>query len=115
MWFFEWIFQIGLLGLAYLSAFLLLAIGLPVWLHHRRRVLELRGTHAKELARLRERVEVAEKRCAKLEQQLVDVHMILADETRVLDKKLSSILPDDILKMPPDDKERNKQRERVIS
>jgi hypothetical protein len=101
MGFFEWMFNIGLLGLAYLSSFLLLVVGLPVCLHHRRHVLALRGTHAKELACLRERLDATEKRCVKLEAQIVDLHVQLADETRQLDKKLSSMLPDSSSE-PPD-------------
>jgi hypothetical protein len=114
MGFFEWMFQFGLLGLAYMSSFLLLAVGLPVFLHHRRHVLALRGTHTKELSSLRERVDAAEKRCAKLEQQLVDVHMMIADETRILDKKLATILPDDMANQANEDKRNSRVRERVI-
>jgi len=89
-------FGLGLVGFAGIVALTLgILVAFPVWLYHRREVLRMRGTNAKEVLKLRERLEVIERRCAKLEEQVQTAHLLIADEQRSLDKKLSKIMPDD--------------------
>lgn len=88
-------FGLGLLGFAGVVALSLgIVVAFPVWLYHRREVLRMRGTNAKEVLKLRERLEVLERRCVKLEEQVTTAHLLIADEQRSLDKKLSTMMPD---------------------
>ncbi len=86
--------QLGLIVLAAVTVFFGIVIGWPVWLSHRRRVMELTSAQGRENKKLLERLEALEKRCEKLEEQVVETHIQLSDERRELDKKLSAILPD---------------------
>ena len=83
---------------------------------HRRRVLELKGTHAQQVSALQDRMENLELKCHKLQQQVTDAHMLLSDERRELDKKLAESFPD-IMPPIPDEpapgKSRSRKRERT--
>ncbi len=109
------IFGLGLVGLGIVALTFGILVGFPVWLYHRREILRMRGTAAKDVQRLRERIEGLEKRCAKLEEQVASAHMLIADEQRQLDKKLSNLvpggatIPDDV----DDSAGRSKKRERA--
>lgn len=69
-------------------------IGLPVWLHHKRRMAEIRGTQAQTIADLQDRLDVMEKKCERLEEQVVECQAQMADEGRELDQRLSQLLTD---------------------
>ena len=88
------IFGLGLVGLGIVALTFGILVGFPVWLYHRREMLRMKGTNAKEVQKLRERIDVIEKRCAKLEEQVATAHLLIADEQRALDKKLSKIVPE---------------------
>ena len=89
------IFGLGLVGFALCAVLGVgMLVALPVWLYHCREVLRMKGTNTKEVQKLRERLEVLEKRCVKLEEQVATAHMLIADEQRALDKKLSQIVPE---------------------
>ena len=77
-----------------LLAFFFIVIGLPVWLYHRREVLKMKGTAKGETTSLSQRVAALEKRCEKLEEQVTQAHLLLADEQRQMDRKLAAMLPD---------------------
>ena len=82
----------GLPILGFFGSFVLKAV-----LEHRVRLVELNGRQNKgssESPDLRARCEALEKRCEKLEEQLLAVHADLADERRQLDRKLATVLPD---------------------
>jgi len=85
---------LGLVGVAFILTFFLCAIVWPYYMYHRRRVMEIKGTHAKQVLTLEERVEKLEKRCAAMQDQITDAHVLLADERRLLDKKLSETFPE---------------------
>ena len=109
-------FGLGLVGLAGIVALTLgILVAFPVWLYHRREVLRMRGTNTKEVLKLRERLEVIERRCAKLEEQVQTAHLLIADEQRALDKKLSKIVPEGahISNEAEDSSSRSKKRERA--
>lgn len=72
-----------------------IVIGLPVFLHHRRRMAQLSGFSDEKVAALRSEIETLRKRCETLESDILVIHEQMADETRVLDRKLNSILPGD--------------------
>ncbi len=67
-------------------------VGLPVWLHHRRRMLELTGIQSEDVEELEAQIKGLEERCRKLEDQVLQLHTALADESRQLDLKLSEVL-----------------------
>jgi hypothetical protein len=109
-------FGLGLLGFAVVVALSLgIVVAFPVWLYHRREVLRMRGTNAKEVLKLRERLEVLERRCVKLEEQVTTAHLLIADEQRSLDKKLSKIVPEGahISSESEESSSRSKKRERA--
>ena len=103
-----------MLGILGWLAFVTIVVGLPVccifglpWLARIRRenlqhAVEMAKIKAgkneqsdSDLQQVRERCDSLEKRCTKLEEQLKDAHLLLADEQRALDKKLASIIPDE--------------------
>ncbi len=91
----EWLLGAASLFLSVVGgaiAFLAIAIGLPVWLHHRRKMAELRGTHAQILAQMEERLQSLEKKCDKLEEQVLECQTQMADEGRELDQRLAQVL-----------------------
>ncbi len=104
-----------------LLAFALLALPFMLsYLYHRRRMAELKGTHAQHVETLQERMERLEKKCAAMQEQITDAHMLLADEQRMLDKKLAESFPGIVAPMPPIPDEpsvapsaRRKNRERL--
>jgi hypothetical protein len=105
----ELVLQLGLLGLAIVTLSSLIVVGLPVWLWHRREVMKLQGTNARETAKLKDRMDDLEKRCNKLQEQVTAAHLLLDDERRGMDKKLSQVYPEPA---PPEDGESAKSRER---
>jgi hypothetical protein len=94
-------------ALAFFGVGVLLACALItaplIWyyLYHRRRIAEIKGTHAQQLSALQERVERVESKCAAMQEQITDAHMLLVDERRVLDKKLAESFPEILPPMPP--------------
>ncbi len=52
--------------------------------------------HSVELEALRQRCASLEKRCDDLQLQVTDAHAQLTDERRELDRRLASVLPDDV-------------------
>jgi hypothetical protein len=94
----EWLLNgfvgLGLVGVAFIITFFMCAIVWPYYMYHRRRVMEIKGTHSRQVTTLEERVEKLEKKCAALQEQITDAHMLLADERRLLDKKLSETFPE---------------------
>ncbi|MGD0089104.1 MAG: hypothetical protein ABSE73_04230 [Planctomycetota bacterium] len=73
---------------------LLIVVGLPIFLYHRREVLRMRGFSDKHTVKLSDRVATLEQRCDKLEERVTEAHLLLADEQRQMDRKLSALLPD---------------------
>lgn len=74
-------------------AFFSIVIGFPVYLHHQRRMAQMRGAAEDKVLALKGEIEELRKRCETLERDILVIHEQMADETRVLDRKLSSILP----------------------
>ena len=75
------------------------------YLYHRRRIAEIKGTHAQQVAALQERIDRVESKCAAMQEQITDAHMLLVDERRTLDKKLAQAFPDILPPLPPIPKE----------
>ena len=75
-----------------LAIILGIAVGLPVWLHHRRRMVEMRGTQAQQFEDMRNRIDVLEQKCEKLTEQVLECQTQMADEGRELDQRLSQLL-----------------------
>lgn len=88
------VLQLGLAGLSVVTLCSIIVIGLPVFLWHRREVMKLKGTNARETASLKERMDDLEKRCNKLQEQVTAAHLLLDDERRGIDKKLAQIYPE---------------------
>jgi hypothetical protein len=90
--------QFGLVILAIIVAFFGMVVGLPVYLHHRRTVLKMKGQSNRDIEALHKRIDHLEKECRKLQDQVTEAHVLLADERRELDKrledKLKNIVPD---------------------
>src|SRR5258708_18349355 len=80
---------------------IVLPIALPVVLIYRYFVLRMNRINGKEMDKILAKFEALEKRCAKMEDQIVDLHLLLEDEQRKLDKKLDAILPDTPQSQPP--------------
>lgn len=94
----DWLTGLLSVGGGITLAFIAIAaivIGLPVYLHHRRRMAQLSGLSDEKVAALRSEIAELRKRCETLERDILVLHEEMADETRVLDRKLSSILPGD--------------------
>jgi len=113
----DWVNNFLSLGVAGLIAVVLLAglvVAFPSWLYHRREAMRIKGTHAKEWQKLRDRIETLEKRCAKLDEHVSSAHILLADERRSMDKKLSNIMPDSaaLVGDDEDDSERAPRRKK---
>jgi hypothetical protein len=87
-------FGLGLVGVAMVLTFFLCIFVWSTFLLYRRRAIEVRGSHAKQVSTLEERVEKLEKKCIAMQEQITDAHMLLADERRLLDKKLSETFPE---------------------
>jgi hypothetical protein len=87
-------FGLGLVGVAMVLTFFLCIFIWSTFLLYRKRAIEVRGSHAKQVASLEERVEKLEKKCVAMQEQITDAHMLLADERRLLDKKLSESFPE---------------------
>lgn len=86
---------IGVLAVFVIFVMPILLGGLAIWLKHREKVLAMRGPATSEPdAKVVERIEKVEAECAKLREQLLAVHTLLADEQHQLDRKLSAMLPD---------------------
>jgi hypothetical protein len=88
------------------------------YLWHRRKMVEMRGTHSQHVETLNERINRLEKKCAALQEQVTDAHMLLSDERRELDKKLSKAFPEVMPPMPaipeePERKARSARKERT--
>ena len=88
------------------------------YLWHRRKMAEMRGTQTQQVGAISERIERLEKKCAAMQEQITDAHMLLTDERRELDKKLSKAFPDVMPPMPPipeepEKKSRSARRERT--
>ena len=88
------IWNVGLMAISSFGVFLGLVVAFPCWLYHRRVMVRLKGTNAREMAHMREKIMALQQRCEKLEEQVSTAHMLLADEQRQLDRKLASLLPD---------------------
>jgi len=90
--------QFGLLIFATVVGFFGIVVGLPVWLHHRRTMLKLKGQNGRDIGTLHKRIDDLEKQCHKLQEQVTEAHVLLADERRELDRrlenKLAQIAPD---------------------
>ena len=109
---------VAVVFLVMLSLVLLLfiVVGLPVFLYHRREVLRMKGVSDKQTVKLSDRVATLEQRCDRLEEQVTQAHLLLADEQRQMDRKLSAILPDAPAPQPdpgPETKRRSGERKRV--
>ncbi|MCK6472943.1 MAG: hypothetical protein L6R28_14465 [Planctomycetes bacterium] len=94
----DWL--VGLLGVGggiviATIAFFTIVVGLPVYLHHRRLMAKMQGVEEDRISALKNEVAELRKRCETLERDILVLHEEMADETRVLDRKLSSILPGD--------------------
>lgn len=79
-------------------------LGLPaIWIYfwHRQNIAKIKGTQAQHMGALQDRLERLEKKCAEMQERITDAHMLIADEQRQLDKKLSESFPDIITPMPP--------------
>jgi hypothetical protein len=87
-----WLFAAVVFGSV--IVFLVIVIGLPTWFYHRREMMKMKGLARNDTAALGERVTALEKRCDKLEERITEAHVLLADEQRQMDRKLSAILPD---------------------
>jgi len=74
--------------------FLIGIVGLKLWFRYRLEALRIKGGSEAETGQLERRVEALEKQCAKLQEQVLDAHALLADEQRQLDRKLTAMLPD---------------------
>jgi hypothetical protein len=107
----EYLIQFGIAGLGVVAVFFIFVIGLPVYLYHRREVMRLKGTQAREVSKLTERIESLDKRCQKLEEQVTAAHLLLDDERRQMDRKLATMLPD--TPSEPESTSRRKDRNRV--
>ena len=88
-------------GLVALACALLALPFVLSYLYHRRRMSEIKGTHAQHVETLQERMERLEKKITAMQEQITDAHMLLADERRELDKKLAETFPEIIAPMPP--------------
>ncbi|HYG76286.1 MAG TPA: LapA family protein [Planctomycetota bacterium] len=95
--------SLGVVGVFGMALCIALLVAFPVWLYHRRETMRIRGTNEKDMKKLRERIEVLEKRCAKLDEQVASAHILLADEQRAMDKKLSKIIPESASMIPDED------------
>jgi len=69
-------------------------VALLFWLRYRIKALKTRSGTDGEVAKLAQRLAALEKQCAKLQEQVLDAHTLLADEQRQLDHKLTAMLPD---------------------
>ena len=71
-------------------------VGLVLILKHKRDMARIARGSADDTAinELRTRCETLEKRCEKLEGEVLSAHNQLADERRELDRKLTAMLPD---------------------
>jgi hypothetical protein len=97
--------------------FFFIVVGLPVFLYHRREVLRMSGLSNRQTMKLSDRVAALEKRCDTLEERIAEAHLLLADEQRQMDRKLSAILPDAPAPIPdamPDEKERSLKPQKSI-
>ncbi|HYF48610.1 MAG TPA: hypothetical protein VEJ63_04360 [Planctomycetota bacterium] len=98
MEFMQWAVQFGLVILGIVVGSLSILVGLPIWLHHRRSVLKMTGQRGRDIEALHKRIDQLEKECRKLQDQVTEAHVLLADERRDLDKrledKLKNIVPD---------------------
>jgi uncharacterized membrane protein YhiD involved in acid resistance len=98
-----WSFS-SVLALGIAAAVIILVAGVVacffswIYLSYRKHVLKTHGTHGQEVQALHERIDRLEKKCATMEEKITDAHLLLNDETRELDKKLSKAFPTD---MPP--------------
>jgi hypothetical protein len=64
------------------------------WLDYRYKASVTPAAKDGKVESLTQRVEALEKQCAKLQEQMLDAHTLLADEQRQLDHKLAAILPE---------------------
>lgn len=71
-----------------------ITVALLIWLRFRHAALKLRASEGGDVEKLTRRVEILEKQCAELREQVLQAHTLLADEQRTLDRKLSAVLPD---------------------
>jgi hypothetical protein len=104
------VLSLGVLGLAIVAVFFGIVVGVPTFLYHRREVLRIRGTNAKEIGKLRDRIDALDQRCEKLEEQVASAHILLADEQRQLDRKLSNLVGDSMI--PPEKSEEQPRKSR---
>jgi hypothetical protein len=74
----------------------LLFAGFAVWTKHREKIAALQARNPAQPpdTKLVQRLEAVEAECAKLREQMVTVHTLLADEQHQLDRKLSAMLPE---------------------
>lgn len=107
------VLQLGLAGLAVVALSSLVVVGLPVWLWHRREVLKLKGTHSRDVVKLKERMDELDKRCNKLQEQVTAAHLMLDDERREMDKRLAQICPEPPAAEDDEKSQRRSGRERV--
>ena len=70
-----------------------IVIGLPVYLFHRRRIIEMEREHEnQDINELREKVTRLEEHCEKLQDQIHTLSSNLSDEGRELDQRLTKLL-----------------------
>ncbi len=73
-----------------------LIFGLAMLLRHREKMRTLQAESVAESKRVRElesRIQALESRCEKMEERVADAHVLMSDEQRLLDAKLSAMLP----------------------
>lgn len=103
------------IAMAMVVAVIFITKGLPLVLAHQREWAQTRRGANSGTDELRDRVAALGQRCTKLEEQITEAHVLLADEQRQMDKKLAAILPD--APSPeygnPETKDRGAQRQPV--
>jgi hypothetical protein len=70
----------------------LIVIGLPTYFSHREKMARLRGKGREPEEKLLARIEALEKKCAQLQEQVNEAHILIHDEQRELDRKLAARL-----------------------
>ncbi|MGD0090459.1 MAG: hypothetical protein ABSE73_11115 [Planctomycetota bacterium] len=65
-----------------------------MWLDYRHKASKTGAAAGGKVESLEQRLAALEKQCARLEEQVLQAHVLLADEQRQLDHKLAAILPE---------------------
>ena len=85
---------IVIMGMTMIMMVVFITKGIPLLLAHAREMEQMKRGANSGTDALHDRVAALEQRCAKLEEQVTEAHLLLADEQRQMDQKLAAILPD---------------------